>query len=299
MTPDYLNEVIRETEYVVSEANLAIIKKLAEALLKQFNRYGEITIIPSTLKQFKALMNTGMVAENIEYELARVYPEIQKEIHKAFLKSASEMAIEQQDVARSIIEVEGIEYELKKIPEQQIVTTKASELNLAPSQIRILENAYSRTSKEIKNLTNTAGQCTELAFSDLCDSVYMQVRHGKSMNQAVIEAIDGLAKQGVMVRYGNRLEHIETALPRAVRTAINQTNGEIVLQGCAEMGVHWVKVSEHLGARVTGTSDYTDHSWWQGKVYSLDWSKKALAGHTPSDIGKLPEYMQVVRKELI
>ena len=29
-----------------------------------------------------------------------------------------------------------------------------------------------------------------------------------------------------------------------------------------------VLVSSHLGARVTGGKDYTDHAWWQGKFYS-------------------------------
>jgi hypothetical protein len=157
----------------------------------------------------------------------------------------------------------------------------------------MLEDSYKSTNKLLKNITNTSGTCTEINFSDLCDEAYMKIRHGgMSMNQAIVEIIDGLSKKGLVVQYAGRVDSIETALTRAVRTAINQANARIVLQGCAEMGVSFVKVSEHLGARVTGTGDYRDHSWWQGKVYSLDWSKSALAGYEPSN--KIPSKMEYI-----
>jgi proteasome lid subunit RPN8/RPN11 len=294
MTPDYLNEVVKGTENIVADTNLAIIKVLAAKILKQYSKYGEITFIPSTQKQFRAMMGTGMVASTIEEELTKELPNLQKEIHSAFIDSANEMSIEQAHIAKSIIDVEGIDYDLKKIPSQTVVTDKASELNMTPSQVRLLEDSYKQTNKLMKNLVNTSGVCTEVNFVELCDETYMKVRHGMSMDQAIVEVIDGLAKKGIVVQYGNRMDSIETALTRAVRTAINQTNARIVLQNCAEMGVGWVKVSEHLGARVTGTSDYKDHSWWQGKVYSLDWNKGALASYKPSD--KLPNKFEYISK---
>lgn len=294
MTPDYLNEVVKGTENIVADTNLAIIKVLATKILKQYSKYGEITFIPSTQKQFRAMMGTGMVASTIEEELTKELPNLQKEIHSAFIDSANEMSIEQAHIAKSIIDVEGIDYDLKKIPFQTVVTDKASELNMTPSQVRLLEDSYKQTNKLMKNLVNTSGVCTEVNFVELCDETYMKVRHGMSMDQAIVEVIDGLAKKGIVVQYGNRMDSIETALTRAVRTAINQTNARIVLQNCAEMGVGWVKVSEHLGARVTGTSDYKDHSWWQGKVYSLDWNKGALASYKPSD--KLPDKVEYISK---
>lgn len=293
MSPDYLNEVIKGTSDKVFETNLIIIRSVAEKLFKQLKNYGEITIIPSTLKQFKALMNTGMVAEEIEKELSKAYPEIQKEVHRAFLESAAEMSDEQIEFAKNIIEVEGLDYNPKSLASQKLITDKASELNLAPSQIKMLEDSYKSTNKLLKNITNTSGICTEVNFSDLCDEAYMKIRHGgMSMNQAIVEIIDGLSKKGLVVQYAGRVDSIETALTRAVRTAINQANARIVLQGCAEMGVSFVKVSEHLGARVTGTGDYRDHSWWQGKVYSLDWSKGALAGYELSN--KIPSKMKYI-----
>ena len=35
-----------------------------------------------------------------------------------------------------------------------------------------------------------------------------------------------------------------------------------------EMDWDIILVSSHLGARVTGGKDLTDHAWWQGKFYS-------------------------------
>lgn len=300
MSPDYLNEVVKGTSDKVFETNLIIIRSVAEKLFKQLKNYGEITFIPSTLKQFKALMNTGMVAEEIENELSKAYPEIQKEVHRAFLESAAEMSNEQIEFAKNIIEVEGLDYNPKSLASQKLITDKASELNLAPSQIKMLEDSYKSTNKLLKNITNTSGICTEVNFSDLCDEAYMKIRHGgMSMNQAIVEIIDGLSKKGLVVQYAGRVDSIETALTRAVRTAINQANARIVLQGCAEMGVSFVKVSEHLGARVTGTGDYRDHSWWQGKVYSLDWSNSILAEYKPSELKEIPDYMRVIRKEFL
>lgn len=294
ITPDYLNEVVASTERLVYETNIAILRKIGLKMLKQYKRDGELLLIPSTIKQFRQLIGSGMLAQEIEAELVRYYPQIAKEVHKAFIDSAAEMANEQLESARNIIEIEGIDYELSKIPEKQIRTTKASELNLVPAQIVKLEDNYKATNKMLKDLTNTAGYCTQVNFNDICDKTFMKIRQGLPMQQAVCEVIDGLLDSGIKVEYSNRVDSLETALMRAVRTSINQSNARIVLQGCAEMGVRWVKVSEHLGARVTGTSDYRDHSWWQGKVYSLDWKSDVLKEYTPSD--KLPDKYEYISK---
>ncbi len=293
ITPEYLNDVVRGTESLVYETNIEILRAIGLKLLKQCMRDGELVFIPSTIKQFKQLMGCGMLAEEIEQELTKYYPQIQAEIHSAFLDSAAEMANEQLEAARNIIEVEGIEYDLKKIPEQQARVDKASELNLTPAQINKLEDSYKATNKLLKGMTRTAGYCTELNFSDICDKTYMKVRQGLPLQQAVCEVIDGLLDSGIKVSYGNKMDSLETALMRAVRTSINQSNARIVLQGCAEMGVGFVRVSEHLGARVTGTMDYQDHSWWQGKIYSLDWNCDTLKEYTPE---KIPNNMEYIAK---
>lgn len=296
ITPEYLDAVVKDTEETVSKVNMIIIRKIAQSIYKQWVDKGEINFMPSTLKQFKALMGTGLVAENIEYELAMIYPQIQKEIHKAFLNSASEMSRQQVDTAKQIIDIEGIDYDIPATAEQVAIATTASDLMLSKEQIRILENDYKRTNRTLKNITNTAGYSTEILYKDLCDELYMEVRQGRSMGQVLQEAITRFGKQGIKVQYGNRAVNLEVAVARAVRTAINQCNGEIVLQGCREMGVNYVKVSEHLGARVTDTDDYTNHSWWQGKVYSLDWNNPLLGKFEASnDLPNRVEYLAMIK----
>lgn len=296
ITPEYLDAVVKDTEETVSKVNMIIIRKIAQSIYKQWVDKGDINFMPSTLKQFKALMGTGLVAENIEYELAMIYPQIQKEIHKAFLNSASEMSRQQVDTAKQIIDIEGIDYDIPATAEQVAIATTASDLMLSKEQIRILENDYKRTNRTLKNITNTAGYSTEILYKDLCDELYMEVRQGRSMDQVLQEAITRFGKQGIKVQYGNRAVNLEVAVARAVRTAINQCNGEIVLQGCREMGVNYVKVSEHLGARVTDTDDYTNHSWWQGKVYSLDWNNPLLGKFEASnDLPNRVEYLAMIK----
>ena len=106
----------------------------------------------------------------------------------------------------------------------------------------------------------------------------MKVQSGVSVQKAVVEAIKEVSDRGIEVvdyRLG-KSDRIEVAIARAVRTGVNQANADIVLTRCAEMGVSFVKVSSHLGARVTGTNDYTNHSWWQGRVYALNWDNSVL-----------------------
>lgn len=64
------------------------------------------------------------------------------------------------------------------------------------------------------------------------------------------------------------------------------------------MGVSLVLVSSHLGARVTKTEDYTNHAWWQGKVYHVDWAdvffleNKMVAKSREEYDGKYPDFVE-------
>lgn len=58
---------------------------------------------------------------------------------------------------------------------------------------------------------------------------------------------------------------------RAMVTGINQTAIDISLHNARQLNCRFMELSAHSGAR-TGDSgpDYTNHSWWQGQIVSLD-----------------------------
>jgi hypothetical protein len=133
-------------------------------------------------------------------------------------------------------------------------------------------------------MTATTAREGQNAYIDACDEAYHLAQSGVSMDQAISDAIDSLARKGVTtVSFARRTERMEVAVARAVRTGINQAAGDIVLTRCAEMGVNYVLTSQHYGARVTNADDYTNHSWWQGKVYRLDWNREELSKYMPTD----------------
>lgn len=149
---------------------------------------------------------------------------------------------------------------------------------LNPTLLEELDEKYRRTNAEVRNLCRTTAPSTEQAFIDACDNAFIKSRGGISMNTVIMEAVTEVAQQGVtVVNYNSgRSDRIEVAIARAVRTGINQSNAAIVLGTCKEQGINYVKASEHMGARVTKKNDFTNHAWWQGQVYKLDWNKKEL-----------------------
>lgn len=167
--------------------------------------------------------------------------------------------------------------------------------NMSGAMKKKLEEVYRRTNGDIYNICQTTAPSTQDTFINACDDAFMNIQMGMPLNEAISRAIDQVAEKGVSCVYydSGRVDKMEVALARAIRTGINQANAQLVLMKCAELGIDYVKVSAHYGARVTKQNDYTNHSWWQGKVYKLNWSNKALNGfkntNNPPDTEKATE----------
>lgn len=95
-----------------------------------------------------------------------------------------------------------------------------------------------------------------------------RVQTGASLQTAVKEAIKEVTKKGMYVEYpSGRVDTIETAILRAVRTGVNQANAKLVLEQAEADGQDLILVSSHLDARPS-------HQEWQGKIYSLSGKSK-------------------------
>lgn len=276
---DYLSLIMDAVEEQLGEIQDYLLEKIANRVYETFLDNNANLFIPATRQEMRLLLNSGMLYEEIQTEIEKRLPSIRGIVHDEFLKSAAEISKQSLETARMIVDVAGINVDIPDLEKVGIVKS-AKDLHMTEYEIRQMEAVYRRTMGDITNMTKTTADMSQQAYIDACDTAYLKVKTGVSLQTAIIEAIRDLGKQGVKVveysnRTGTREEKIDVAVARAVRTGVNQANGEIVLTRCAEMGVPAVYVSEHLGARVTKADDYTNHSWWQGQVYSVDWTKNA------------------------
>lgn len=283
ITPDYLNRIMDGVEDKLSALNEYLVKKIAKRILGAFEDEAGNLFIPSTISDMRKLMSHGVLYEDMVKAITKALPSIQKEVKQAFLESADEICKQNNDIASKIVKIEGASVNVPKY-EQVGIVQEAEQLDMTPAEIRKLEMAYRRVNSEIKNLTKTTASICQRDYINACNTAYMKAQSGVSVQTAVAEAIKEVADKGIqVVGYDSgHTDRMEVAIARAVRTGINQANSEIVLQRCAEMGVNYVKVSAHIGARVTKFDDYTNHSWWQGKIYSVDWSLPELNDFKPS-----------------
>lgn len=274
ITPEFLNKIIRGVEWQTAILNMYLIKRIADRIATAFNTMQDDLLIPSSISDYQKLISAGMVYEEVEKELVKRLPHLEDEIKKAFIDSAGEIAKYNRHLEQRLSLIDGAQ----PLPSQKAVSKVAKANNMTDEEVRIIEEAYQRTKGTLRNYTKTTASEAQSQYIDVCDKAWYKVKHGVSPSTASIEAIDELASQGIhTVTYGNKVATIETAVTRAVRTGINQANSEIVLLRCSERGTSFVKVSSHLGARVTKNEDYTNHSHWQGKIYHLDWNNPILS----------------------
>lgn len=273
ITPDYLNEIIEGTEYAVRKAESTILNKICKRIVASFNANEENIIIPSTITQMHQLMDLGMTQQEIQEVVTKSLPSIQKEVREAFLRSAHEISDYNTDIAKEIIEKEGFDIE---IPQYESVglPKESAFLNMTASEIRTLEQIYSKTNRTVTNMCKSFPVAGSNLYMSACDDAFTKIQSGLNPNTAIIDAIHQVSTDGLkIVSYDSgHVDRSEVAVARAVRSGINKANAEIVLTRCAEMGVGFVRVSEHYGARVTKQEDFTNHAHWQGKVYSLNWN---------------------------
>jgi len=303
ITPEYLNEVIIGVELAVNRLNNKLLKEVVHKIVEAFFD-GNKLLMPSTIHKLHQITQSGYSLDEIRKTIEDALPDISTEIHKAFLESANTIAAYNYEFTKLMTHEYNVNQEMPEYTFENIPRS-AKDLHMTRIEIMRLENAYKRTNGTVRNLTQSTAISVQNEYIQACDDAYMKAQAGVSTQQAVNEVVQEIAKRGITtVDYPTgHTDKIDTAIARAVRTGINQANSEIILTRCAEMGIQYVKVSQHLGARVTKHDDYTNHSWWQGKIYSLDWTKDVLIKNMASiplqdkEFGYLQELKQELTKK--
>ena len=254
LTPNELLHISEGAEQIAETLHINIIKRIIERIMLRIGR-GEEYLLTSVDKwQIETLQQAGILLEDI-----------QKEIVKATNSQEKEIAEAMEDAGARTLEYDDKIY--------RDVGLSPTPLRLSPELMRIAQRNYEATAGELRNFTRTfAGQSQQLFIKE-CDRTYNLVSTGAlGYTQAVKEAVERIAKNGVVVTYpSGRKDTIETATLRAVRTGIAQMSGQMQLKRMEEMQHDKVIISSHLGARPS-------HAVWQGKVFTMEQLRSTAEG---------------------
>ena len=293
-TPEYLNELVESSHAAASEFNMYLTNKVIDSIVNLFESEGEIKIIPSNVQRLKLLNEqSGILVSDIEKEIRKRLPGVEKTIREAFLKAGYEI---NEDINKSVAGMVESNKELKDF------IGKAPRLeHLTESEKKLLDAAYKRTNGEIRNLTKTTAADMNQQFLKSCDAAWWKATHGVDKNTAIREAITEASKYGTHVLYkGGRKMTVEAAVRMCVLTGINQATAEITLTECANAGLRTVLVSSHIGARNTDKDEPANHQSWQGKIYSISDSLLEKMGYKEPKkniFGKIKDFFQRFKKQ--
>lgn len=251
LSPEYLLRISEGGEEIAERLHQDILERIIERITLRLDRGDNYILTAHDKWQIQVLQESGLLLEDIQQILSESTGLMQKEIAEA-MEDAGVKAIEYDN---SIYEAAGL---------------SPAPLDQSPYLIRLMQRAYESTLGEWQNFTRTTAEAAQQTFIKACDKAYTQVASGSmSYSQAFAEAINDIVSGGVTVTYpSGHVDTIETATLRCIRTGVSQATAQITDARMDEMGWDIILVSSHLGARVTGKEDYTDHAWWQGKFYS-------------------------------
>ena len=146
-----------------------------------------------------------------------------------------------------------------------------------PAVIRVMDAEYKKSLGELKNLTRTTMNQSQIDLINMLDEADLRVAAGvQSYSAAVCDILDRYAGRGIYVDYPSGTRRtLEAAVRCCVVTSMNQTAAQVTNQYIVEGGIEYVLVSAHLGARVAqkGQPPIADHSSWQGKAYKITGSE--------------------------
>lgn len=251
LSPDYLLRVSEGGEAIAETLHNEIIKKMVERISARLDRGDDYILTAYDKWQIEVLQDAGYLREDIVKELSKHTGLMQNEISEAMVDAGVKSLESDAEIYRAA----GL---------------SPSPLEQSPYLTRLMQRNYEATMGEWLNFTGTTADACQQSFIKACDTAYTMVSSGAvGYSEAFRDAINTIIESGATVTYpSGHTDTIETATLRCIRTGVSQATAQITDARMDEMDWDIILVSSHLGARMTGGKDFTDHYWWQGKFYS-------------------------------
>lgn len=240
LSPSYLDSLPDSFVKLFQEVEDEILQDVARRIGKMD------AVTPTANWQLWRYQQTEALREDVIKLLAKYSGKSEATIRRLLLQAATE-AMEREDAIY-------YHYDLEPTPFEE-----SAALN------NLLDAGARQTCGTWQNLTATTANTVTGAFERTLDAAWLKVSTGAfDYKTAVKQAVDSLADGMPMVTYpSGHKDSIEVAARRCILTGVNQTCAKLQLERARQMGVRYVQVTAHGGARPS-------HAEWQGKIYALN-----------------------------
>lgn len=240
LPPSYLDQM--------PDAFVKLWQQVEDEILQDVaRRIGKMDTVTATANwQLWRYQQTEALREDVIKLLAKYSGKSEATIRRLLLRAATE-AMEREDAIY-------YHYDLEPTPFEE-----------SPALNNLLDAGARQTCGTWQDLTATTANTVTGAFERTLDAAWLKVSTGAfDYKTAVKQAVDSLADSMPMVTYpSGHKDSIEVAARRCILTGVNQTCAKLQLERARQMGVRYVQVTAHGGARPS-------HAEWQGKIYALN-----------------------------
>ena len=250
LTPRYLAGVADGVVDIFSQAENEILADIARRIVKT----GSVSNTAGW--ELQKMREAGMLNEDTVKQLAVATNKSEAEIQR-MLKESYKRALS--------FDIDVIPADLKM---------SWTQIKDNPAFRAIMLQGVNNANQLVSNFTKTTAGAAQVAFFNSLDVSYLQYVTGAvTREEAVRSALRKLAQQGIYkIAYpqqngGVYYNSVESAVRRALTTAVNQSCAKLQLANCDMLGTDLVETTAHLGARPS-------HAVWQGKVFSRSGSTK-------------------------
>ena len=261
LNPDYIAKATEKAEAIAEAMHNSVIKQIVKGIMTRLGRGDDYILTPTDKYRIDALQDSGELLKDIRAELVKETPLLDEEVREAF-KDAGIRSMHYDDKIYERADIDHGDY------------------RQSPSTLRALQRNYEATEGALDNYTKTTALEARTAYVTEMNKAMMLVQSGAmGLNEATKQAIEDIAKTGISaIHYASgRVDTLEVAVARALRTGISQATAQMQLERMKELGCNLVITSSHLGARPT-------HEVWQGQIFHVDWDTMDItAQHTKDD----------------
>ena len=247
------NNVVKPILDTYNEIEDELIRNMANAIKETDGK--------ELKKHTKRLLKASQLDRQNVRTLAKYGKTTQRQVKKAFSSIGYETI--EKPLYRKAFEKKLI----KKNPLEAIDNKKIA---------KVVDNASKETTNYLKLIRNTARTKSKKKYLEIVNQAYLETSAGiYTPEESIKRALHRLADEGITVAQYKRKDgsianySIEGVVRRDVITRARQLALATQMESIKEMGVEYVSVPAHLGARVDEKNPINNHAGWQGKIYKL------------------------------